>query len=71
MNTNIIHSLKEINHSMFIIGGAEKEDNQTILENYQHYNQAIEIEMINNTKQLPHMECPKQILEQIEIFLGK
>lgn len=70
MNTNIIHSLKEINHSIFILGGAEKEDNDNILENYQYYNNAIETHLIPNTKQLPHLENPEEILNQIEIFFN-
>ena len=40
MNTNIIHALKEINHSMLMIGGEEKEDIETTLENYAYYNSA-------------------------------
>lgn len=70
MNANIIHPLKEINHSIFIIGGSEKEDNDTILENYQYYNNAIEIHSIPDTKQLPHMEAPEEVLKQLEIYLN-
>lgn len=70
MNANIIHPLKEINHSIFIIGGAEKEDNDTILENYQYYNNAIETHSIPDTKQLPHMEAPEEVLKQLEIYLN-
>lgn len=69
MNTNIIHSLKEINHSIFILGGKEKEENETILENYQYYNNAIETHMIPDSRQLPHLEVPEKVLEQIYIYL--
>lgn len=69
MNTNIIHSLKEINHSILMIGGEEKEDIETILENYVYYNSSIEIEYLSETKHLPHLEAPDKVLEQIQLFL--
>lgn len=69
MNTNIIHSLKEINHSILMIGGEEKEDIETILENYAYYNSSIEIEYLSETKHLPHLEAPDKVLEQIQLFL--
>ncbi len=69
MNTNIIHALKEINHSIYIIGGEEKKEIHTIVDNYIHYNNSIEAVFIPYTKQLPHMEMNKKVMEYIEIFL--
>lgn len=69
-NINILHALKEINHSISIIAGKEKEDNNTIVENYVYYNSAIETAFIEDTKQLPHMEKPEEVLEQLEMFLN-
>lgn len=69
MNINILHALKEINHSIYIIGGEEKEDNHTIIENYVYYNNAIETAFIEETKQLPHIEKPQEVLKQLEMFL--
>lgn len=68
MNTNIIHALKEINHSIFIIAGKEKEDINTIIENYEYYNNSIETAFVPKTKHLPHLESPKEVLQQIRIF---
>lgn len=69
-NINILHALKEINHSISIIAGEEKKDNKTIVENYVYYNSAIETAFVEDTKQLPHMENPKKVLEQLEMFLN-
>lgn len=69
MNANIIHALKEINHSIYIIAGEEKEDNQTIIENYEYYNTSIETAYIPKTKQLPHLEKPEEVLSQLQLFL--
>ena len=69
MNTNIIHALKEINHSMLMIGGEEKQDIETTLENYVYYNSSIETVYIPETKHLPQLEAPDKVLEQIKIFL--
>lgn len=69
-NINILHALKEINHSISIIAGEDKKDNKTIVENYVYYNSAIETAFVENTKQLPHMENPEKVLEQLEMFLN-
>ena len=69
-NANIIHALKEINNSIYIIAGDCKEDNHTIIENYEYYNNAIESVYINKTKQLPHLEKPNVVLRHIETFLN-
>lgn len=69
-NINILHALKEINHSISIIAGEDKKDNKTIVENYVYYNSAIETAFIENTKQLPHMENPEKVLEHLGMFLN-
>lgn len=69
-NFNIIHALKHINNSMFIIGGEKEDDIKTTMENYAHYNPAIETTTISKTKHLPQLEAPEELLEQIAIFLG-
>ncbi len=69
INTNIIHALKEINNSIFILAGANKDDIETTVENYIYYNSAIEIAYVKNTKHLPHLEAPEEILSQISTFI--
>lgn len=69
MNTNIVHAIKEINNSIFIIAGANKLETSTIVDNYIYYNNAIETAYIPNTKQLPHLEAPEKVMEQINTFL--
>lgn len=69
MNANIIHALKEINHSIYIIAGEETKDIQTTVENYEYYNTAIESVYIPKTKLLPHLENPEETLKQCETFL--
>lgn len=69
-NFNIIHALKHINNSMFIIGGEKEDDIKITMENYAHYNPSIETTTIAKTKHLPQLEAPEEILEQIAIFLG-
>ncbi len=68
-NTNIIHALKEINHSIYIIGGEAEQDIHTTIENYVYYNNAIESAFIPYTKHLPHMEAPEKIINYIHTFL--
>lgn len=70
MNLNILHALKEINHSIFIIAGREKKDIKSIVENYIYYNNSIEAAYIMKAKQCPHMESPEKVLNQLDIFLN-
>ena len=69
MNLNILRELKEINNSILMIGGDKEEDIHTTIDNYQYYNPAIEEVYIPNTKHLPQMEAPDEMLEQIKVFL--
>lgn len=69
MNANIIHALKEVNNSIFIIAGEDKKDNKNIVENYTYFNNAIETVFISETKQLPHMEKPSEVLKYIDMYL--
>ena len=69
MNFNILHALKEINHSIFVIAGNEKKDNKSIVENYFYYNSSIETAYVAETKQYPHMENPVVFLNQLAVFL--
>ena len=56
-------------HSILMLGGEEKTDIETTLENYAYYNSSIEIEYLSETKHLPQLEAPDKILEQIQLFL--
>lgn len=67
-NVNIVHALKEINNSIYIIGGQKKENINTIIENYSYYNHSIEKFMIDHTKKYPHIEKPSVFLDQTNIF---
>lgn len=67
---NIVHALKETNHSIYIIGGDKYENIKTIIDNYSYYNPAIEHYMISHTKNYPHIEKPSIFLDQIKIFFN-
>lgn len=69
LNTNIIHALKEINNSIYLIGGECKEDINTIIDNYTYYNNAIETSYIEKTKHLPHLERPEEVLKVLDLYL--
>ena len=70
MTLNILHELKEINNSILMIGGEREQDIHVTIENYKYYNPAIEEVYIPNTKHLPQLESPDEMLEQIKVFLG-
>ncbi len=68
-NANIIHAIKEINNSIYLIGGSDKDDITNVIENYTYYNSAIEASYIPQTKQLPHLEKPEDVLKCLDIYL--
>lgn len=68
-NSNILHALKSIDQSLYLIAGSEEENIHTIIDNYRYFNPAIEAALIPNTRHLPHLEMPKEFLDQILIFL--
>lgn len=67
-NINILHALKELNNSIFIIGGSEEKDIYNTIENYTYYNPSIESAYIEDTKHLPQIEAPDCVMEQLQIF---
>lgn len=69
MNMNILHELKEINNSILMIGGEKEKDIRTTIENYKYYNAAIEDYYIPETRHLPQLETPDEVLEQLRMFL--
>lgn len=69
MNMSILHELKEINNSILMIGGEKEKDIRTTIDNYKYYNPAIEDCYISNTKHLPQLEAPDEILDQLRMFL--
>lgn len=69
-NINIIHAIKEIDNSIYIIGGKDKNDIKTIIDNYIYYNMSIEYSYINNTKHFPQLEQPEELLKQIELYIN-
>lgn len=69
-NANIIHALKELNNSIYIIAGKEKENIETTVENYEYYNTAIESVYVPRTKGLPHIESSREVLTHIYTFLN-
>lgn len=68
-NANIIHALKDINNSIYIIAGKDKNDISNIADNYIYYNNAIEVSYILQTKQLPHLEKPEDVLNILDMYL--
>lgn len=70
VNANIVHALKEIDNSIYLIAGESKSDIKNIIDNYIYYNNAVEAVYIPNTKQLPHLEKAEEVLSCLDMFLA-
>lgn len=68
-NANIVHALKEINNSIYIVGGHYEKNIKNVIENYSYYNPSIESFIIEDTKHYPHLEAPKKFVEQVNVFI--
>ncbi len=70
MNFNIIHGLKSVNNSIYVIGGKEEPGIFDIIEDYAHFNPSVESVVIEKSKHFPHIEQPNVFLEQIGIYFN-
>lgn len=68
VNLNLTHALKNINHSIYIIGGASEDGIRETLALYTSLNPSVETELIPKSKHLPQLETPVDVLERIRIF---
>ena len=69
VNINISNALKNIDNSVFIIGGSKADNIASILETYVELNPSIETATIEGTKLLPHLEAPEKFYQVMKIFL--
>ena len=68
VNLNITHALKNVNNSIYILGGSAEEGIRETLALYTALNPSIETELISKAKHLPQLETPVEVLERIRIF---
>lgn len=69
LTANMHLYLKGLSNSIFIITGDEEKE-KYIAENYKKILPSIEIFSIPNTKQLPQLEAPKKLYQQILLSLN-
>ncbi|BCN33020.1 alpha/beta hydrolase [Anaeromicropila herbilytica] len=69
-NINIVHALKEINNSIYMIGGMDMDHIESIFDEYVNYNSSIETLLIPNTKYLPQLEDKYEVLTICDIFFS-
>ncbi len=67
-NANVMHCLKNINNSIFIVVGNANPENALTANQYQNQLPSIEIAEIEGTKHLPQMESPEDFIEQVKIL---
>lgn len=67
-NANVMHCLKNINNSIFILVGNANPESTLTANQYQNQLPSIEIAEIDRTKHLPQLEAPDEFLEQVRIL---
>lgn len=66
---NVINALKKIDNSIYIVGSQWISDMEERIEEYRKYNPAVESTMLTQGKQLPHLECPSQVMQAVHTYL--
>lgn len=67
---NIVNALKKVDNSIYIIGGENLPFIHEIIDEYKEYNSAIESSIIKNTKKLPQLENPTELLQTVNMYFG-
>lgn len=68
-NINIIHALKKINNSIYLIGSKDKPCNKDIIKSYLSYNPSIEASFVDESIYLPQLEVPEKLLDILNLYL--
>ena len=68
---NVVYALKQIDHSMYIIGGEAMEGMDDTIAGYTHFNPAIEAVRMEGTKGMPHMEKPVETADLCKLYLER
>ena len=61
--------MKKIDNSIYIVGSQWISDMEERIEEYRKYNPAVESTMLTQGKQLPHLECPSQVMQAVHTYL--
>lgn len=67
---NTSRALKDINNSIYILAGEYEENMKETVADYHELNSSIEIATIKNTKHLPQLENPAEVLNAMSIFFN-
>lgn len=67
---NINHALKNIDNSIFIIGGEYENNIQETITDYMFWNPAVESELLDETSHLPQLEKPNSTIKIINDILN-
>ena len=65
---NIANALKKIDNSIYLLGGSFEDNIEDIFAEYKLHNPAVEYTIIPNTKHLPQLESPQEVLNVISTY---
>lgn len=69
-NINFLQALKQNTKPILILAGTDLENSNKNIDNYKFYNTNISSHMIPNTKKLPHLENPEEVISKINDSLN-
>ncbi|MEE1313371.1 MAG: alpha/beta fold hydrolase [Lachnospiraceae bacterium] len=68
LDTNVIHAIKNINTSIYMVLGDNEPEKTNTIEQYQVLNPSIEASVISDSHHYPHLDQPKEILAICDIL---
>lgn len=69
-NANVLFCLKNITNNIYIVYGNGNPEYATIANQYQNHLPSIEMFQIDECKYLPQLECPSDLLAQIQLLIN-
>lgn len=70
LNVRLSHFVEQVDQRVLILTGEDKKD-QNSAEAYQDLNPEFEIEMLQKTCKIPHLECPDKFCAVVSSFLNR
>ncbi len=68
-NINIVHALKKIDNSIYLIESKGKPCSEKIINSYISYNSSIEASYVDESIYLPQLEVPEKLLDILNLYL--
>lgn len=69
LTVDLTKAIKEINNSIYIVGGQQEDNIRDTINEYTSLNSSIEVSFVPDTKHVPHLERPSEVLSIMNLYV--